>query len=265
MESSIHGRFNKILVKIEFRLDLFTIRNADGIIVVNPSIGDYFKKIAVPKRTNFIPVPIQLKNFKFSQMSRDLIRKYLGIDEKTKVIGFVGRFSPEKNLLTLLMSFKKVVLDNPSVKLVLVGTGPDECELKEYVIKNAINDKVIFSGVRYDIDKFLSGFDIFVLPSYTEGLSTALLEAMASGRAIICSDIPANRELVMHNQEAILVNPHCPEEFTRAIHLLSTDDALRSRLGANAKTKAGQYDESIVFPRIVRYYKFIYTEIKKRA
>ena len=69
----------------------------------------------------------------------------------------------------------------------------------------------------------------------------------------------------MHNQEAILVNPHCPEEFTRAIHLLSTDDALRSRLGANAKTKAGQYDESIVFPRIVRYYKFIYTEIKKRA
>jgi glycosyltransferase involved in cell wall biosynthesis len=262
LESSIHGRFNKILVKIEFRLDLFTIRNADGILVVNPSIGEYFKKIAIPKRTSFIPVPIQLKNFEFCQTNRVLMRRYLGIDEKTILIGYVGRFSPEKNLLTLLMSFRNVVLDNPSIKLVLVGTGPDEYQLKEYVVNNAISDKVIFAGVRYDIDKFLSGFDVFVLPSYTEGLSTSLLEAMASGRAIICSDIDANSRLVMHNQEAILVNPHCPDELTHAIQLLSRDDALRSRLGTNARAKASEYDETIVFPKIAQYYGFIYNEKK---
>ena len=264
LESSIHGSFNKILVKIEFRLSVFTVRNADGIIVVNPSIGEYFNKIAIPKRTSFIPVPIQLKNFEFSQTNRVVMRRYLGIDEKTILIGYVGRFSPEKNLLTLLLSFRNAVLDNPSIKLVLVGTGPDEYQLKEYVVNNAISDKVIFAGIRYDIDKFLSGFDVFVHPSFTEGLSTALLEAMASGRAIICSDIDANRRLVVHNQEALLVSPYCSEELTHAIHLLSKDDALRSRLGANARAKAGQYDETVVFPRINEFYGFIRKEKKMK-
>ena len=65
--------------------------------------------------------------------------------------------------------------------------------------------------------KILSSLDIFILPSYLEGLSIALLEAMACGRAIICSDIPANRELLTHNKEALLVNPHDPEALKQAI------------------------------------------------
>ena len=75
------------------------------MIAVNPSIKNYFEQIISKKKIDFIPVPIKLKDFEFSEVNRDLIRKELEIDKKIKVIGFVGRFSSEKNLLTLLISF----------------------------------------------------------------------------------------------------------------------------------------------------------------
>lgn len=255
LESSIHGGFNKIFLKIEYKLDLFTIKNADGIIVINPSLERYFKKIGDPKKIDFIPIPIKLKNFEFSQTNRDMMRRDLGIDENIKVIGFVGRLAPEKNLLTLFTSFANVVQDDPLTKLVVVGTGPEERKLKEYVGKTGIEDKVIFCGVRHDINQVLSGFDVFVLPSYTEGLSTALIEAMTSGRAIICSDIPGNHELVTHNQEALLVNPYHTQELQKTIQLLCTNELLRLELGNNAKIRASQYDEDLIFPKILQYYK----------
>lgn len=253
-ESVIHSRLRNILLKIEYSLDIFTTKNANSVIAVNSSIKNYYEQ-KISKKIDFIPNPIKLKNFEFSEVNRDLIRNELGIqDNKTKVIGYVGRFSPEKNLFTLLTSFADVVQDDPSVKLVLVGTGPLEPQLREYINKRSIEDKVIFCGVRYDIDKVLACFDIFVLPSYIEGLSNALLEAMASGRGIICSDIPANYELVAHNKEALLVNPYNSQELKQAIQLLSSNDSLRLKLGCNAKMKASQYDEDIVFPKILEYY-----------
>jgi glycosyltransferase involved in cell wall biosynthesis len=255
LEPNIHGRFKKALIKFEYNLDIFTVRNADSLIAINPSIKNYFEQIISKKRKiDFIPVPIKLKDFEFSDVNRNLIRKELEIDNKIIVIGFVGRFSSEKNLLTLLISFAEVAQNNPLIKLVLAGTGVLEPQLREYANKSGIEDKIIFCGVRYDINRVLAGFDIFVLPSYTEGLSNALLEAMASGRSIICSDIPANNILVRHNQEALLVNPYNSEELTSAIKLLSSNVSLRSKLGYNAKIRASQYDEDIVFPKILQYY-----------
>jgi glycosyltransferase involved in cell wall biosynthesis len=254
LEANIHGRFKKALIKIEYSLDIFTVKNANSVIVVNPSIKNYFEQIISKKKIDFIPNVIKLKDFEFSEVNRDLIRKELGIDNKTKVIGYVGRLASEKNLLTLLNSFANVAQDDSLITLVLVGTGRLESQLREYINKRGIEDKVIFCGVRYDVDRILSSFDIFVLPSYTEGLSSSLLEAMTSGRAIICSDIPANNILVRHNQEALLVNPYNSQELTKAIQLLSSNHSLRLKLGYNAKIRVSQYDEDIIFPKILQYY-----------
>ena len=77
---------------------------------------------------------------------------------------------------------------------------------------------------------------------------------MSCERAIICSNIPGNQVLVTHNKEGLLFNPHDSQELSAAIKLLSTDDSLRSRLGSNAKIKASEYDEDIVFPKILQFY-----------
>jgi glycosyltransferase involved in cell wall biosynthesis len=229
-------------------------------MIVNPLMKDYYES-EISRKIDVIPIPIRVSNFEFSDNSRDLIRRELGICKETKVVGYIGRFDPEKNLPTLIAAFADVSVQNPqALKLVLVGTGILESELKEYVLKRGIKDKVIFCGVRDDVGMVLASFDIFVLPSYTEGLSMALLEAMASSRAIICSDIPTNHQLVSHNKEGLLVNPHKPEELRVAIQVLFNDEALRSRLGQNARTKADQYDEEVIFPQMLKYYESLLAE-----
>ena len=82
------------------------------MIVVNTSIKTYFEK-RITKNIDVIPIPIKSKNFEFSDVNRASIRKELGLDDNAMVIGFVGRFSPEKNILTLLISFGKALLATP--------------------------------------------------------------------------------------------------------------------------------------------------------
>lgn len=254
LESKITGRMKKILLKFEYNLDIFTMQNADSVIAINPDIKNYYEKL-IGKKIESIPNPIKMKNFEFLSSERDLIRKELGLDDRMKLVGYVGRLSPEKNLITLIDSVAKAIQNNPLIRLVIVGIGTLESQLREEVRKHSIEDKVIFcGGVQNDIRRVLSGLDIFVLPSYHEGLSSALLEAMSCERAIICSNIPANQILITHNKEGLLFNPHDSQELRDSIQLLCTDDSLRSRLGNNAKIKASEYEEDIVFPKILHLY-----------
>lgn len=254
LNSVIGGRLRNLLLKFEFKMDVFTAKNANGVIAVNCSIKKYYESL-LHKKIDLIPIGIKTKKFQYSQKSRDEIRKELGIRGNENVIGFVGRLSNEKNLFTLFDSFYSVALDDPLLKLVVVGTGPLQAELMKYVHDKSIQSRVIFCGVRYDVGSLLSCFDIFILPSYIEGLSNALLEAMCSGRAIICSNIPANREVVLQNRDALLVDPYETDEFMVAIRCLTNDAELRSKLGKNAKILAVQYDEDLVFSKVLEYYK----------
>ena len=100
-------------------------------MVVNSSLEEYCKQITDKKIYFFTPA-IKSKNFEFSENKRDNIRKELGLDRKSKVIGYVGRLSPEKNLLNFLVSFAKLVSEDPSlIKLVIAGIGPMEPRAKE--------------------------------------------------------------------------------------------------------------------------------------
>jgi glycosyltransferase involved in cell wall biosynthesis len=244
----------KIALKIEHKLDVFTLRNADLVTMVSSTMKYYVQEVAPKSIIATIPAAIKTENFEFSDAKREQLRRELGIDNKSKVIGYIGRLSYEKNLFTLLNSFADAAKFDYSLKLVLVGEGPLEFELRKKARDIHIEDKVIFCGYRDDISNILSGIDIFVLPSFIEGTSTALLQAMTCGRAIICSDISGNRELVTNNKEALLVNPNDRDGFRQAIILLSSDDTLRSRLGFNAKINANQYDEDIVLPKFLQYY-----------
>lgn len=256
LESIITGKFRRLFLKLEYNLDLFTIKHADSVIAVNQPIKEYLQEIT-SRQINFVPIGIKFAKYQYSKLDRDLIRKEFGLNEDDKVVGFVGRFSMEKNLFTLLKSFANAIESVPALKLVLVGTGALEDQFREFLKLRMIGDKVIFCGVRNDIPKILSSFDIFVLPSYAEGMSTALLEAMACGRAIICSDIPANRALITPYENGLLVNPDQVGEIKDAIELLANNYSLQIRMGQNARIKAEEYDEENVFPKIMYEYEKI--------
>ena len=113
---------------------------------------------------------------------------------------------------------------------------------------------LFFAEPEVILGSVLSAFDIFVLPSYVEGLSTSLLEAISCGRAVICSDIAANREVLTNSQEALFANPNDSDSFRDAIELLATNDKVRSELSRRAKIRSYRYDEDKVFPQYLRCY-----------
>jgi glycosyltransferase involved in cell wall biosynthesis len=239
---------------MEHKLDVFALSNADLVTIVSPTMKDYVEKAAPKSIIVTIPIAIKIKNFEFSALKRELLRSELKIDGKSIIIGYVGRLSHEKNLLTLLKAFAEAVINDSSLKMVLVGKGPLEFELRKLARDMHVENKVIFCGFRDDVSNLLSSFDIFVLPSFIEGTSTALIEAMACGRAIICSDISANRKIVTNAKDALMINPNDRDGFKEAILSLSSDEKLRGRLGHNAKINAEQYDEDTIFPKFLQYY-----------
>lgn len=250
---ALNSKIKGIIYKIERNLDIFTIKNANETIVDNESIKHYFEKI-VKKRITAIPIPLQLDKFKYSLSNRTTIRRELGLDENTSVIAFIGRFAPEKNLINLLTAFSNVLEGSYETKLLLIGTGPLESEMKNLASNMKITEDVIFCGVRDDVNKILSSCEIFILPSYVEGMSVALLEALASGTPIICSNIPTNAEIINDRKEGILIDPHNPLEIENAIIELLDNPMLRSELSNNAKKKAIQFDVNSVFPNLIQSY-----------
>jgi glycosyltransferase involved in cell wall biosynthesis len=113
-----------------------------------------------------------------------------------------------------------------------VGDGPEREKLQNMVKEHGLKGKVIFTGWRSDIPAILAASDIFVLPSYSEGLPIALLEAMAAGKACVVTDIglPVNS-----GENALVVPAGDPESLARAVETLLIDEKLREKLGRNAR------------------------------
>ena len=131
---------------------------------------------------------IDIEKFKFDEVARKKLRKEFGINDSTVVIGHVGRFVQQKNHTFLVDVFKEYHKKNPDSKLLLVGSGPLEDEIKKKVEKLGLKDFVLFLGQRDDINKLYSAMDVFCLPSLYEGLGVVGIEAQVAGLPCMFSD-----------------------------------------------------------------------------
>ena len=131
---------------------------------------------------------IDVEKFKFDEVARKKLRKEFEIKDSTIVIGHVGRFVQQKNHTFLVDVFKEFHGKNPDSKLLLVGSGPLEDEIKKKVDRLGLKDSVLFLGQRDDINKLYSVMDIFCLPSLYEGLPVVGVEAQAAGLPTIFSN-----------------------------------------------------------------------------
>jgi glycosyltransferase involved in cell wall biosynthesis len=147
-------------------------------------------------------------------------------------IGTVGRLVPEKNYPLLLRATATI----RDVDLVFVGDGP----LREELQKQA-GPCASFLGQRADVSELLAGFDVFVLPSNTEGMSIALLEAMAAGCPIVVTAVGGNVELIRHMQTGLVVPPNDEAALRAAIERLLADPVLATRLGTAARAVAEEH------------------------
>lgn len=130
---------------------------------------------------------------------------------------FVGRLAAEKNLVTLIRAWPTVRLSFPNARLTLVGEGPKRPLLEETARNLGLSaEAVAMPGMSDDVEPLLRAADLFVLPSTEEGMSIALLEAMALGVPLVASAIPGNRRLVADFKHGRLAAPE-PDALARAI------------------------------------------------
>jgi glycosyltransferase involved in cell wall biosynthesis len=174
--------------------------------------------------------------------SEDGVRAELGIPDGAPVIGHVANFRPLKGHHLLLEAAVRVRREFPEARFVLVGRGPNEDDVRRRTRELGLEEAVVFAGFREDVPRLVAAFDLFVLPSLHEGLSIALLEAMALGKPSVVSRVGGLPELIDHEREGLLIGLADSRAFAEGIIRLLRDANLRQRMGDAAMQKARLFD-----------------------
>ena len=159
---------------------------------------------------------IDIDKFRFDEVARKKLRKEFGIKDSTIVIGHVGRFVQQKNHSFLVDVFKEYHEKNPDSKLLLIGSGPLEDEIKKKVERLGLGDSVLFLGQRDDINKLYSVMDVFCLPSLYEGLPVVGVEAQVAGLLCELSSGMTKETKVLNTMRFISLE-RTPEEWAKTI------------------------------------------------
>jgi L-malate glycosyltransferase len=170
----------------------------------------------------------------------DLIKKSLGIDRHSLVVGNIANIRPVKGQQYLVEAARLVLKQRPEVRFVIVGkekTREDLHRLEELAKHLGIRDKIIFTGFRQDALQVLRAFDVFVLSSLWEAFAIVILEAMALGKPVVATNIGGMPEAIDEGVNGFLVPPRDPEKIASRILDLLNDDALRHRMGQEGKKK----------------------------
>jgi len=229
----------QVFILVERILAFFTCR----IITVSESLKKELISLKISKENKIevIPLGLELDNF----------LKISSRDESVLNIGIVGRLVPIKNHRLFLDAARKVITDNPGTRLKfnIIGDGELKEELKSYSCQLGISEKVSFLGWQKDLVSIYSDLDMVALTSINEGTPVFLIEAMASARAIVATDVGGVRDLLGNEikvvdkikegfeilEKGIIVRPQDSVSFAAALTFILRNSALRKDMGMHAR------------------------------
>ena len=225
----------------------------DVLITINTEDYEIAKKFKV-NRIEYVPgVGIDTDKFKNIEVNRTEKRESLGVSEDDFMIISVGELNKNKNHQVIIRAIAK--LRNEKIKYVLCGQGPLETELRELAKELDVENQVKFLGFRKDVPDLMKVADLFAFPSYREGLSLSLMEAMASGLPVVCSEIRGNTDLIEDGKGGYLVEPSDVEGFAKYIKELIEDSRLKSEFGDFNHKKIENYSIENVMKEVENIYK----------
>jgi glycosyltransferase involved in cell wall biosynthesis/protein-tyrosine-phosphatase len=167
--------------------------------------------------------------------SRDDLRREWNVDDAAVVIGTAGRLSPVKGQDVFLRAARLILDRQPGARFVIAGDGPLEHDLKALASQLDLDRACRFLGARDDITDVMAAMDVFVLPSLSEGLPMAVLEAMALSRPVVASNVGGLPEVIEHRRSGLLVAPSDVDALAAACVELAQDREWAAQLGAAAK------------------------------
>lgn len=198
-----------------------------------------------PQRIVVIPNGIEIKAT-FLKADVSAFRSKFGIPPGTKIIGCVARLDPVKGQQDLLAAVQQISETQNKLSFVLMGSdiamgGRYEAELRSQAEKLGITQQIYFTGFQPNAADLISVFDVFVLPSYREGMPMSILEAMAAAKPVIATAVNGVPEVVLDDVTGLLVPPGAPKVLGRAILKLSRDDDARQKMGLAGRRRVKEH------------------------
>jgi glycosyltransferase involved in cell wall biosynthesis len=159
------------------------------------------------------------------------VRKELGIDRTTPLVGVVGRLEEQKGHVYLLEGWSAVLAEFPDARLLVVGEGTLRSMLERRVKELGIAHSVLFAGFRADVPRVLDALDVLALPSLYEGMPLTAIEGSAMAKPIVATAVDGTPEVIREGRTGRLVPPREPAALARALRALLADPAAAQRMG----------------------------------
>lgn len=238
---------------------------ADAVLTVNEEDYDYLNNIRSLAQKAYYVGPRDgcgVDTGKFNpalrKAYRDGARKELGLSGNTTVIGYIGRIVWEKGFREIIESAKILRSKKLNFTFLILGDGIELDSVREQIRNESLNDYFMFPGYQFRLNYYVSAFDVFILPSYREGLPISLLEAMAMGIPSIATDIRGCRQLITDNKTGILIPARNSKALADAIcRYAQSGDYAATVSNRAAQEIAAAYSEDIMVDRTLRIYRDI--------
>jgi glycosyltransferase involved in cell wall biosynthesis len=223
------------------QVNRFTSPLDDQVIAVS----EYVREIEIarsrvePNKVVKIYNGVDISSFSGTDLlDQNPIRHEFKISSGAPLLGSIGRLHPQKGYSYLIESMGIILDQYPEAKLLIVGTGELENEIKSQVNRMGLSQSIIFTGIRADIPSILAALDIFILSSLWEGHPIVILEAMAAGVPVVATAVGGTPEIITAGETGILVQPRDPEGLSDAVMRLISNRELRTQIAQAGKKRA---------------------------
>lgn len=267
--STIHApstwkRSNGLKDTVKMLADRFTANKlADSLFSISKHVSDYQIRYGgiKPSKMSVISNPIILAAYANKQSLRSEKRASLGLNDRHIVLMNVGSLKQVKGQKYLIAAMKMLADKHTNVRLLLAGNGEDRESLMRLADSLGVSEHLLFLGNRLDVPELLAASDIFVMPSLSEGISMAILEAMASELPIVATRVGGNPDIIEDGVTGLLVNPADAPMLASAVERL-LDDAEYSRvLGRMARQYVKEHhDADMIAAQLETSYRALYKQ-----
>ncbi len=236
-----------------YPIERYLSKYTDVLITINKEDYKRASKAFKAGKVHYIPgIGLDVTEISNVMVDKSLKRKEIGVPEQATVILSVGELNKNKNHEIIIKAISKI--KNPHIYYVICGKGEMEKYLRNLSNELGVEDRVMLLGYRSDIAEILKVVDLFVFPSYREGLPVSLMEAMAAGLPIICSNIRGNSDLIENHKGGYLVDPNNMNAFAKYIELFIERSDKISDMSLYNKEKVKNYSISNIINKMKEIY-----------
>ena len=214
------------------------LRWFDYVIAVSPLIEQEIRARGVRSdRVGLIHNAIVMENYVPADVQPGFLRKRFSIPAGTRIVGNIGRISPEKGQGDFVKAALRILGSRNDMCFVLVGDGPDMQSLQQQVSERELDDKIFFTGHVTDVRPVLRDLDIMALTSYTEGFPNVVLESICMGVPVLATDVGGVAEIVTDGETGILVSPGDVEGIATGLLSLADDPHAGEEMVVNGRRR----------------------------